>query len=122
MNGDGDHGGNELILIVSFDKHKTAYYIDLLLPVKLTKDNWIGIIFRDNKPISICIDCNDIRTKSKLFDATCDVEQYEWMENEVTRLTIHQMPSLQKHKPYNQYNHNLGQQRRKFVLREATYR
>jgi len=85
--------GNELMRIVSFDKHKTAYHIDLLLPVRLATDrdggeNWIGIIFRDNKPISICIDCNDIRTKSKLFDALCDVDRFAWLRNRLTRLTV----------------------------------
>merc|ERR1711971_245859 len=93
---DDDHcrrHSNKLMRIVSFDKHKTAYHIDLLLPVRLASDsdgseNWIGIIFRDNKPISICIDCNDIRTKSKLFDALCDVDRFAWLRNRLTRLTV----------------------------------
>jgi len=84
---------NELMRIVSFDKHKTVFHIDLLLPVRLPSnadgtENWIGIIFRDNNPSSICIDCNDIRTKSKLFDALCDVDRFEWLQNRITKLTV----------------------------------
>jgi len=110
--------GNELMRIVSFDKHKTAYHIDLLLPVRLASDsdgseNWIGIIFRDNKPISICIDCNDIRTKSKLFDALCDVDRFAWLRNRLTRLTVtthttHVQPQPQRVHPSPQCQQFMG--------------
>ena len=91
---------HEFISIVSFDKHKISYFIDLLLPIKLPRNNWIGIIFRNYIPISICIDCNDIKTKCKLFNANYNILQYKYMTNKITRLSITQIP-LQRNKNNN---------------------
>jgi len=91
--GDAMRNGKELLRIVSFDKLKRAYHIDSLLPVRVVSDefgeNWIGILFRDNKPNAICLDCNDIRIRTKLFDAQCDVRRFGWLRNQLTRLTVY---------------------------------
>ena len=71
---------HELISIAPFDGCCHGHY-DLLLPIKLTDNEWNGIVFRDFKPILLISDCDDIKTQIKLFNASYDMDKYKWMKN-----------------------------------------
>lgn len=78
----------QLVPFISFNNHQTQYCVDLMLPIQLNDNNWIGLIFRNNKMISLCTDCEDIKNKFKLYDITFDKKKYAFLVNSFKRLKI----------------------------------
>eukprot|EP00483_Globobulimina_turgida_P000177 UN00177 len=83
----------KLLPIIWFDKkeHNSVYRCQMLLPVQLRNNNWIGIVFDYNSkgqlmPVTICVDYVDICRKLALFKPLYDGNEYSWFSNNISEI------------------------------------